>query len=82
MSLPRDLSGERLTILLRRRYGYSVVRQRGSHMRLVATGDSGEHRVTVPLHRPLRVGTLNAILWDIANFRGIHRDEVVRDLFG
>ena len=81
MSLPRDLSGERLAVLLRR-YGYVSVRQRGSHVRLVTAGDAGEHRVTVPLHRPLRVGTLNAILWDIANFRRVHRDEVVRDLFG
>jgi len=37
MRLPRDLSGEDLAALLRRRYGYRLVRQRGSpnaHCRL------------------------------------------------
>ena len=81
MSLPRDVSGDRLVTLLRR-YGYRAVRQRGSHVRLSATGSEGDHRLTVPRHRQLRVGTLNAILWDVANFRGVHRDEVVRELFG
>ncbi|MXZ45590.1 MAG: type II toxin-antitoxin system HicA family toxin [Chloroflexi bacterium] len=82
MSLPRTVSGERLASLLRRRYGYEVVRQRGSHMRLVAQTDGGEHRVTVPRHRELRIGTLNAILWEVASSRGVHRDDVVADLFG
>ena len=81
MTLPRDVPGDRLAALLRR-YGYVVVRQRGSHLRLAATGSDGDHRLTIPRHRELRVGTLNAILWDVANFRGVHRDEVVRELFG
>ena len=34
MRLPRDLSGEDLAALLRRRYGYRFVRQSGSHMTL------------------------------------------------
>ena len=34
MRLPRDMSGEDLAALLRRRYGYRMVRQRGSHMTL------------------------------------------------
>ena len=80
MSLPRDISGDRLAALLQR-YGYRIVRQRGSHLRLSAPGSDGDHRITVPRHRQLRVGTLNAVLRDVANFRGMHRDEVVRELF-
>lgn len=39
--------------------GYRVLRQRGSHVRLVAEGRSS---VTVPLHRELDRGTLRSIL--------------------
>lgn len=41
------------------RLGYSVVRQRGSHVRLACAGRSP---VTVPLHSTLDRGTLRAIL--------------------
>lgn len=80
MSLPRSIPGDRLATVLRQ-YGYEIVRQRGSHVRLTARTDDGEHHVTVPRHRELRVGTLNAILWDVANARGMHRDDVVQELF-
>ena len=33
--MPRDMPGDELVRLLHRRYAYRVVRQRGSHMRLV-----------------------------------------------
>ncbi len=46
MKLPRDLNGEELAKLLEK-FGYRVVRQTGSHMRLV----KGEHRITIPKHR-------------------------------
>ena len=41
MRLPGDVSGEDLARVLRRRYGYELVRQRGSHMALSRTGGSG-----------------------------------------
>ena len=41
------------------RFGYRVIRQRGSHVRLACTG---RNPVTVPLHRVLDRGTLRAIL--------------------
>lgn len=57
MKLPRDLSGSAIVKGLERR-GFTVVRQSGSHVRLVKAGK----RVTVPLHRSLTVGTLQSIL--------------------
>ena len=80
MRLPRDWGGERLAGLLRR-YGYELTRQTGSHMRLT-TQKGGEHHVTVPRHSPLRVGTLNAILKDVAQHLGLERDELLRELLG
>jgi predicted RNA binding protein YcfA (HicA-like mRNA interferase family) len=77
--LPRDLSGTDLARTLRD-LGYEVTRQTGSHMRLT-TLENGEHHITIPHHDPLRVGTLSAILTDVAQHFGITRDELTRRLF-
>ncbi|MGH9798789.1 MAG: type II toxin-antitoxin system HicA family toxin [Blastocatellia bacterium] len=80
MKLPRDLSGDELAQALKR-LGYIVTRQTGSHMRLT-TQQLGEHHVTIPCHNPLRAGTLNAILSDVAAHFGLTRDELLSGLFG
>ena len=80
MRLPRDLSGEELAILLRR-YGYEMTRQTGSHMRMT-TALGGEHHITIPCHKALRVGTLNAILTDVAEHLDLPRQTLLETLFG
>ena len=79
MRLPRDVGGEELAMRLGQ-YGYEVTRQAGSHMRLT-TVQGGEHHVTVPRHKPLRVGTLSSILHDVADHLGIEHDDLVQSLF-
>ncbi len=79
--LPRDMSGDELVRLLRRRYGYHVMRQRGSHMRLVSNARDRDHHVLVPRHNPLKVGTLHSILARVAGHLEISQDEVRRKLF-
>ena len=79
MRFPRDLDGSTLVRALGR-LGYVQTRQSGSHVRLTRTSAEGEHHLTVPLHRPLRVGTLHAILSDVAGQLGVSRDEVLRRL--
>lgn len=79
MRLPRDLSGQDLAKALDK-LGYVVVRQTGSHMRL-RTEREGEHQVTVPNHDPLKLGTLNAILRDIAQHFQMTRKELLEELF-
>ena len=79
MKLPRDLSGEELARLLER-LGYQVTRQTGSHMRLTRMAEV-EHRVTIPRHGTLKVGTLNSILKDIAEHLKISKDELVQELW-
>lgn len=66
---------------LLRRYGYVVTRQTGSHIRLTTT-QVGEHHITIPHHSPLLVGTLNAILRDVAQHLEIDRDTLIALLFG
>jgi predicted RNA binding protein YcfA (HicA-like mRNA interferase family) len=79
MRLPRDLSGEDLANRLRI-LGYEVTRQTGSHLRLT-TQVKGEHHVTIPRHDALRIGTLSAVLADIARHVEITREELLRRLF-
>lgn len=78
--LPRDMSGDELVRLLGRRYEYHVVRQRGSHMRLVSNLRGWEHYVSVPRHNPLKVGTLHSILARVAAYLEISQDELRRQL--
>jgi len=80
MRLPRDLSGNDLVQALRK-LGYSITRQTGSHLRLTTHKD-GEHHLTIPLHSPLRVGTLSAILADVATHFKMTREQLVDKLFG
>jgi predicted RNA binding protein YcfA (HicA-like mRNA interferase family) len=80
MRLPRDVDGRQLAILLRR-YGYDVTRQTGSHIRLT-TQFGGEHHITIPAHNPLRLGTLNAVLRDVAGHLELSREALIESLWG
>ena len=80
MKLPRDLSGSDLARALSV-LGYEISRQTGSHMRL-STRQGGEHHVTIPSHEHLRVGTLAAILSDVAGHFQMTREELASRLFG
>ena len=79
MRLPRDLSGNDLAQTLHK-LGYSITRQTGSHLRLT-TQEHGEHHLTIPQHTPLRIGTLSAILADVATHFEISRDTLLERLF-
>jgi predicted RNA binding protein YcfA (HicA-like mRNA interferase family) len=80
LKLPRDLSGEELARSLRK-YGYAITRQTGSHMRLRSTTKGAEHQITIPAHKQLKVGTLAAILSDVARYLEIAREDLARTLF-
>lgn len=79
MRLPRNLSGDELIKALAR-LGYQPTRQRGSHVR-VTTEQNGRHDLTVPRSNPLRIGTLAAILRDVATHHSISRDELLKRIF-
>ena len=79
MRLPRNLSGRALARTLQR-YGYSVTREAGSHMRLT-TQRGGEHHVTIPDHASLRIGTLGSILNEVATHLNVERTLLISELF-
>ena len=80
MKLPRDMGGEELAALLGK-YGYKITRQTGSHIRLTSTSKGFEHHITIPRHKPLRVGTLSSIVNEIAAYLEIERQKLVKELF-
>lgn len=80
MKLPRDISSDELSSILRKKYDYQVTRQTGSHIRLT-TVLKGEHHITIPKHKTLKIGTLNNILKDIANYLDVDKQNLIRELF-
>jgi predicted RNA binding protein YcfA (HicA-like mRNA interferase family) len=69
MKIPRNLSGHELAAALCRRWRCEKVNQVGSHI-ILRANKPAPHRVAVPAHRVLRVGTLNGITGDVANHKG------------
>ena len=78
MRTPRNIDGIELVKALSF-FGYEITRQTGSHIRLT-TSLKGEHHITIPNHRPLKIGTLNAILSDVAEHLKISRGEILEKL--
>ena len=76
MRLPRDLSGETLVRHLCRHWDYEKVHQVGSHI-ILQTGRPSHHRIAIPAHNPLRIGTLNAILSAVAAHKGVVREQIL-----
>ena len=69
MKFPRGVSADRLIRALEH-VGYEVIRQRGSHVRLRYPGPPA-HSITVPLHNPMKTGTLHGILTEVATMRTV-----------
>ena len=80
MKLPRDVSGPQLAHLLRH-HGYELTRQTGSHLRLTSRIKGPEHHITIPSHDALKVGTLSAILADVAVYLEVDRAAFIQDMF-
>lgn len=78
MKLPRDLNGNELVKMLEK-VGYQVQHQTGSHV-IVKTTQNGENTQSVPNHKPLKVGTLNAILGEVADHLGIEKKVLLQRL--
>jgi predicted RNA binding protein YcfA (HicA-like mRNA interferase family) len=78
MKLPRGVSAERVIRTLEH-LGYAVIRQKGSHVRLRHEGPP-VHSITVPLHNPLKSGTLHGILSEVAQMRSITIESLTESL--
>ena len=67
MKIPRDCNAAELKRALKK-FGYEFDRQSGSHITLT-TRQNGEHHVTFPNHRPIKIGTLQDTLKSVAHHK-------------
>ena len=79
MKLPRDIKAAELIKHLNH-FGYTTSRHKGSHIRMT-TLQNGKHHITVPNHNPIRPGTLNQIISDVANHFYKTKEEIIEVLF-
>jgi Predicted periplasmic or secreted lipoprotein len=63
----RRLSGDEVVSIFRS-FGFRVVAQHGSHIKLVRDSPSGHQVLTIPAHRELDTGTLRAIIRQASRF--------------
>lgn len=78
MKIPRDIHAKELILSLQK-LDYTVTRKTGSHLRLT-TEKNGVHHITIPMHNPLKIGTLNSILNDVAQHFKIDKTELLKIL--
>jgi len=79
MRIPLDVSGARLADLLCRKWRYARVHRVGSHI-ILETAEPSHHRIAIPDHHPLRLGTFTSILRAVAQHKGVERDAIIADL--
>jgi predicted RNA binding protein YcfA (HicA-like mRNA interferase family) len=79
MRIPRDLSGRDLIRVLCKDWGYRKIHQVGSHV-ILETDAPSHHRLAVPDHKVLRIGTLNGILRVVAHHKGVSREDILVEM--
>ena len=79
MKLPRDLHGDALASHLIRRWDFEKLRQTGSHIVLRSEAPV-PHTVSIPAHKPVKLGTLKDIWSYVAHNKGVRIDDILRDL--
>ncbi|MBI2452442.1 type II toxin-antitoxin system HicA family toxin [Candidatus Pacearchaeota archaeon] len=62
MSKLKKISGKKCIKILCNKFGFRVIRQRGSHVILNKELPSGKIGTVVPMHKELKVGTLKGVL--------------------
>ena len=79
MKLPRDLDAADLIGVLCRHFSYTRVHQVGSHV-ILETDEPTHHRIAIPNHNPLRIGTLSSILNAVSAVKQTDKKEILQRL--
>ena len=62
MSRLKKISGKECVKILCNKFGFSIKRQKGSHIILIKIVDGGKVGTVVPNHKELKIGTLKGLL--------------------
>jgi predicted RNA binding protein YcfA (HicA-like mRNA interferase family) len=79
VKLPRNLYGRALADHLIRHWQYSEAHQTGSHIVLRTEIPSGQ-TLPIPAHKPLKTGTLSAVLRMVSDHKQVSREDILRNL--
>ena len=80
MKVPRDVDASELIGVLKK-HGYFVVRQTGSHVRLCKKlKEEEEHLITIPDHKPIKIGTLQSIVKDVCVVNKLNVEDIYAQL--
>ena len=79
MKIPRDLNAADLIGVLCRHFSYTRVHQVGSHV-ILETDEPTYHRIAIPNHNPLRIGTPSSILNAVSAVKQIDKKEILQRL--
>ena len=58
----RKVSGKECLKILCNKFGFSIVRQKGSHVILTKMTSEGKVGTVVPMHSQIKIGTLKSVL--------------------
>ena len=72
-------SGKNLVKVLSK-YGYEVVRQSGSHIRMSITTKTIVGNITIPNHDSIRLGTLMSIISEVSDHLNIAKEDIISKL--
>jgi len=72
----KNTSGQILVKALEKQ-GYVVTRQTGSHIRLTLAGSDGDKHITIPAHKPLKLGTISSVLKEVSEHLGITKEALI-----
>ncbi|MBI2631811.1 type II toxin-antitoxin system HicA family toxin [Candidatus Pacearchaeota archaeon] len=62
MPMLRKVSGDKLLKVLCNKFGFSLIRKKGSHFILTKVTSVGKIGTVVPMHKEIKIGTLKGIL--------------------
>lgn len=82
MRLPTDLAGDALAARLCRSHDYTITRQTERHLCLNSTCKWTEHQISIPRYDLLNVGTLSAIISDVASHLKVSPEALAENMLG
>ena len=79
MRTPRNLNGIDFVAALVRNWDYVRVNQTGSHI-MIETNTPFHQRLSIPAHKPLKTGTLNALVRLAASHKRMTKQAILDTL--
>ncbi len=79
MKTPRNLNGADFAAALTRHWDYVYIHQSGSHI-IIETEKPSHQRLSVPNHKPLKSGTLNALVRLAAAHKRVTKQDIINSL--